>query len=99
MSDLPKLQPITRRVPPPGYRKPVYDEPTSEEAPGASHADLLRASYEDEEDDFRQRAARLATMKALVHYRWYGFTNIVNTIRIWLQARRLRRLQRAQGVQ
>jgi putative methionine-R-sulfoxide reductase with GAF domain len=36
-----------------------------------------------------QRAlAEVAVTKALRSYRWWGITNILNTIRLWLTARR-----------
>jgi len=86
MSDLPKLIPITRREPPPGYRKPVYSE-------DVDAAPVMDAEAVMAEDEARLNEARRRAGYALQTYRWWGLTNIINTIRLWLQARRLKRAQ------
>ena len=88
MSELPKLTPVTRRVPPPGYVAPHYQDAYDSEG----MADLLPYDREELEmaDDRRLQEARRRAGYALYAYRWWGFTNIINTIRIWIQARRLR---------
>lgn len=52
----------------------------------AIHAELLAAR--DAEAERERQAAYAAVTKALASYRWWGWTNIVNTVRIWLQSLR-----------
>jgi len=88
MSELPKLIPVTRRVPPPGYVAPRYQDAYDSD----EMADILpydRVEMEME-DNRRLQEARRQAGYALYTYRWWGLTNILNTIRIWIQARRLR---------
>ena len=79
---VPVLKPVTRRKPPNGYKAPVYGEPTREE--------VLTLTYDDGADEERIRRAKALAGLAMTKYRFWGITNIVNTIRLWLQARRLR---------
>ncbi len=38
-------------------------------------------------DESAERAAAYAAVQAaLANYRWWGWTNIVNTVRIWIQS-------------
>lgn len=55
------------------------------------------AEYIDRQCGFREaeRAdACLAVSRAISSYRWWGFTNIINTIRIAIQAWRFRRAKK-----
>lgn len=53
------------------------------------HLELL-ATMDAEVAKERERAYA-AVQAALATYRWWGWTNILNTIRLWIQDRRSRR--------
>lgn len=82
VSNLPKLIPITRREPPPGYVAPDYR--ALEALPGPPEKPTLELDLEDE---YRLLEARKATRKALTSYRWWGFTALLYRFRLWMQAR------------
>ncbi len=50
----------------------------------AIHSELLAARAREEAIERAQAYA--AVSAALASYRWWGWTNIVNTIRIWIQS-------------
>ena len=82
------LIPITRREPPPGYRAPKYEDLDD------TDGDMARAQAREDALSHEHEKAREAVAKALTTYRSWGWTNIINNIRLWLQARRIRRQQR-----
>lgn len=75
---------------------PVIKVITRREPPGKKHTAVLREVEEPEQDHEAAHAmmlveARVAVQRTIQSYRWWGWTNIMLTIRLWLQARRFKR--------
>lgn len=89
MSELPKLTPVTRRVPPAGYKKPDYSSmvPSEAECADAWDADLSTVQEAEQE---RYAKALATTSRTLATYRWWGFTNLINNLRLLIQLIRFR---------
>lgn len=62
----------------------VTDNALTWEEEKALHAELLAAR--DAEAERERQRAYAAVSSALATYRWWGWTNIVNSIRIWMQS-------------
>ncbi len=62
------------------------DERWAEEKAAMAEYQARREAFAKEE----REAANRAVSKALASYRWWGWTNIVNTVRLKIQAWRLR---------
>ncbi len=52
----------------------------------AIHTELL--ARRDAEAERERAAANAAVQAALASYRWWGFTNLLNMFRLWLQSLR-----------
>lgn len=82
LAALPKIIPITRRVPPKGYRKPIYGEPNREDLAslgGVDH-DLC-----EEEDGKRLAEAKRVAARAITGWRWWHLSALLTWLRFWLQ--------------
>lgn len=75
----------------------MLQESTKEQDERWAEEKELYLEYQRRREAFalQERAdAQAAVAKALAGYRWWGWTNIVNTIRLAIQAWRLRRAKK-----